>query len=140
MNENGYTLLESILQLLIMITFIHLFVLFFFWKAPIEQSYGDYKLTEWELFSADLQVILSEVNYFKLLDNGFSLKKNGTTYQITQSGSVIRQQKSGEGHIPLLTGVQSALYSFDGIYLNITATMLDDTVKERSFAVGLVTE
>lgn len=137
-NESGYTLLESILQLLIMIIFIHLFVLFFFWKGTIDRSYGDYKLTEWELFSAELQIILSEVDDFNLAEKGFSFKKNTNTYQINQSGSVIRQQKLGDGHIPLLTGVQTTHFSFDGIYLTVTATMLDDTVKERSFAVGLV--
>ena len=139
-SQGGYTLLECILHLLIMTVFIQLFMMFFYWKDPIEKQYADYTSTEWELFSVDIQMILSEINEFTLLDNGFSIKKNDNYYQINQNGTVIRQQKGGEGHLPLLTGIRSAIYTFDGMYLALQVTMHDGSVKERSFAVGLVPE
>ena len=66
-------LLESIFQLFIMTAFIHLFLLFFFWKGPIEQQYADYSSTQWELFSADLQQLLADVSEIQILDGGKSI-------------------------------------------------------------------
>ncbi len=138
-DEQGYTLLESIFQLLIMTAFIHLFLLFFFWKGPIEQRYSDYSSTEWELFSADLQQLLSEVSEFQLLSVGraIQLRNNRGVIDIEQSDSVIRTRVNGIGHTPLLTGIRAVTYTFDGITLNANVTMLDGSVKVRGFAVGL---
>ena len=54
--RQGYTFLESIFQLIIMTFSFNLFLLFFFWKDPIEQQYADYSSTEWELFSAGFTI------------------------------------------------------------------------------------
>ena len=141
-DERGYTLLESIFQLMIMTVFIHLFLLFFFWKEPIEQQYADYSSTEWELFSLDLQHILSDVSEIRLVSAGKSirLKDARGVIDIEQSGTVIRKRVDGAGHIPLLTGIRNVTYTFDGITLTAHVTMQDHSVKVRGYAVGLYPE
>ena len=142
LDERGYTLLESIFQLLIMAAFIHLFVLFFLWKGPIEQQYSDYSSTEWELFSADLQQLLADVSEIRLMSNGkaIRLRRNQETIDIEQSGTVIRKRVGGDGHVPLFTGIHSATYTFDGKALTAFVTMQDGSVKVRGFAVGYYPE
>lgn len=137
-NEQGYTFLESIFQLIIMTIFIHLFILFFFWKGPIEQYYTDSSSTEWELFSADLQYLLSDVNEIRLVNGGrtIRLKNNRGVIDIEQSGTVIRKRVDTTGHIPLVTGVKEATYTFDGMTITAYVKMLNDSVKVRGFAVG----
>jgi competence protein ComGF len=137
-DERGYTFLESIFQLIIMSLFIHLFLLFFFWKGPIEQRYSDYSSTEWELFSADLQYLLSDVSEIRLLNGGrtIRLKNNRGLVDIEQSGNVIRKRVDETGHIPLVTGVKEATYTFDGMTIIARVKMLNDSVKIRGFAVG----
>ena len=49
--EKGYTFIESLFQLIIFVTFAHLFILFFLWKAPIEQQYTNMSDGAWELFA-----------------------------------------------------------------------------------------
>lgn len=137
-NEEGYTFLESIFQLIIMTIFIHLFLLFFFWKGSIEQHYTDYSSTEWELFSADLQYLLSDVNEIRLVNGGSAirLKNNRGLIDIEQSGTVIRKRVDTTGHIPLVTGVKAVTFTFDGITITANVTMLNDSIKVRGFAVG----
>ncbi|MBO0600334.1 ComGF family competence protein [Sporosarcina sp. E16_3] len=138
-NELGYTFLESIFQLLIMTVFIHLFLLFFFWKGPIEQRYADHSSTEWELFSADLQYLLSDVSEIRLLNSGKTIRlRNGRgLIDIELSGTVIRKRTDENGHIPLVTGVKAVAHTFDGMTITAHVTMLDNSVKVRGFAVGL---
>ena len=137
-NEQGYTFLESIFQLIILTIFIHLFLLFFFWKGSIEQHYTDYSSTEWELFSADLQYLLSDVTEIRLVNAGrtIRLKNNRGMIDIEQNGTVIRKRVDTTGHVPLVTGVKAVAFTFDGITITAYVTMLDDSVKVRGFAVG----
>ncbi|WP_203246923.1 competence type IV pilus minor pilin ComGF [Sporosarcina beigongshangi] len=137
-DERGYTLLESIFQLLIMALFIHLFILFFFWKDPVEQQYANYSKMQWELFSAELQQLLTEVSEIQLLNGGkvIHFRNHHGSVDIEQSGSVIRKRVTGDGHIPLLTDVRSVVFSLDSTTLTIAVTTVEGTVKVRRFAVG----
>ena len=141
-NERGYTFLESIFQLLIMALFLQLFVLFFFWKEPIERQYADYGSTEWELFAMDLQQLLAEVSTIEVSDAGETLRFRNArgNIDIEQNGSVIRKRVNGNGHIPLLTSVRSAVFSIDGIGVTTQVVLADGTQKERRFVIGLYPE
>ena len=138
-DEEGYTFLESIFQLTVLSIFLHLFILFFFWKEPIEEKYFDTSSTEWELFSLDMQKLLSDVSEIQLLYEGttFRLVNNLERINIGQSGTVIRKLVNGEGHVPLITGVQSVRFTYDGMTLTAHVLLLNGSVKVRGFAVGL---
>ncbi|WP_158333721.1 competence type IV pilus minor pilin ComGF [Bacillus sp. OxB-1] len=141
MDEQGYTFLESIFHLLITIAFLQLFLLFFVWKAPIERQFSDHSATEWELFAIDLQRLLTNVSTLEIADaNKLSLRIDRSTYHVSQSGNVIRWQKAGEGHVPILTNVRSVNFTVDGSMITAHVTMLDGLVRERGFAVGLYPE
>ncbi|MBO1915310.1 hypothetical protein J4G37_62090, partial [Microvirga sp. 3-52] len=62
--EEGYTFIESLFQLIVFVTFAHLFVLFLLWKAPIEQHYTNMSDGAWELFALDLQASIIDVKEF----------------------------------------------------------------------------
>ncbi|MFS0575199.1 competence type IV pilus minor pilin ComGF [Sporosarcina sp. 179-K 3D1 HS] len=140
-DEQGYTFLESVFHLLIAIAFLQLFLLFFVWKAPIERQFSDHTATEWELFAIDMQRLLKNVSTFDMPDKDkISFRINGLTHQVGLSGNVIRWQKAGEGHVPILTNVRSVVFSFDGTIVTADVTMLDGQTRERGFAVGLFPE
>ena len=141
-DEQGYTFLESIFQLTVLSIFLHLFILFFFWKEPIEEKYFDTSSTEWELFSLDMQKLLSDVSEIQLLYEGttFRLVTRQGRINIGQSGTVIRKLVNGEGHVPLITGVKSVRFAFDGTTLSAHVKLLNGSVKVRGFAVGVYTK
>lgn len=139
--EQGYTFLESLFHLLITIAFLQLFLLFFVWKAPIERQFSDYSDTEWELFAIDLQKLLSNVSTFENPEpDKLTFRINRQTHQVNLSGNVIRWQKTGEGHVPILTNVRSVFFSVDGMLVTAYVTMLSGEIRERGFAIGLYPE
>lgn len=141
-NQSGYTLIESLFQLIILSIFLQLFVLFFFWKSPIEEQYSDVNSMEWELFAIDLQQLLVEVQEIELISGnmGIQFRTGENSIRVEKSSSVIRKRTNKLGHVPLLTGIQSVTFSLTGINLNADVIMLDGSQKERSFAVGYYPE
>lgn len=138
-DNRGYTLMESLLHLVIFAIFAQLFLLFFLWKEPIERHHMDKTNTAWELFALDLQADLVDIRTFALHDDRQGLQvRNGhdELIDIERTNNVIRRRKDGEGHVPLLTEMHSVHFTESGEYLHVEVTLQDGTRKERSFAIG----
>ena len=111
-NEQGYTFIESIFQLIIMAIFVHLFLLFFFWKTPIDNNMprchlliGNCLLLIYSSF-----YLMSNVLEVYPIGRGITLNKRKRLIDIEQGTGVIRKRVDGQGHIPLLTDVREAIY------------------------------
>lgn len=142
LGEGGYTFVESLFQLIILAIFVQLFLLFFLWKAPIEQQYADMSAIDWELFAVDMQQLLSDVQQISIYPTGrgVTLLNERGVIDIDQGTGVIRKRVYSLGHVPLLTNVYSVLFSLDGSTLYAEVTLLDGTQKERGFVIGLYPE
>ncbi|MCM3710904.1 ComGF family competence protein [Sporosarcina luteola] len=130
--------MEALFQLLILGIFLHFFVLFFYWKLPIERQLQDYYATEWELFAIDLQALLLDVDDFNvhLGERSISFTNERGKIEVGQSGNVIRKLINKTGYIPLFTSISSVAFSHEGYELNMEVTMLDGRKRERRFAIG----
>lgn len=137
-DESGYSLLEALFQLLIMGIFLHFFVLFFYWKLPIERQLQDYYATEWELFAIDLQALLIDVDDFNvhLGNRAITFTNERGKIEVGQSNYVIRKSINKTGYIPLFTNISSVVFNHEGYELNVEVTMLDGRKRERRFAIG----
>lgn len=137
-DDRGFTLIESILQLMIFVVFIHLVILFVFWKEPIERQYNDMLKTDFELFVLDLQASIVDVEDFQIHDDNRGIRFLTTRGRINieYRRGVIRKRIDELGHIPLLTEVETAQFNTDGTRLFVDVIMLDGTRKERIFAIG----
>lgn len=138
-NERGYTLIESLFQLAIFAIFVQLFILFFHWKAPIENYYMEQSNAGWEMFAVDLQAELVNVASFYVHTNarGIQLMTERGRVNIEQNNTVVRKTVDGSGHIPFLTGVESIQFTVKDTTLFANVVMLDGTEKERDFEVGI---
>ena len=138
-NDYGYTLIESLFQLIIFAVFVQLFLLFFYWKAPIERHYTDTTSLSWEMFAVDLQDELVNVRKIEVHSNakGIQFVTERGRINIEQNNTVIRKSIDGLGHIPFLTAVSSTDFKLNDTTLFVAATMLDGTRKERDFEVGI---
>lgn len=141
-NARGYTLIESLFQLIIFTVFAHLIVSFFLWKEPIDRQYGNLSTSEWELFAANMQKELTQVSQFSINANqkGFVIQTTRGRINFDQSSNVIRKRVIGQGHVPFLTKVSTATFTQSGTALFVEVTLLDGTRKERDFAFGLYQE
>ncbi|MHA6259505.1 competence type IV pilus minor pilin ComGF [Sporosarcina sp. CAU 1771] len=137
--DGGYTFIESLFQLLILAVFAQFFLLFFFWKAPIEQKYSELSALDWELFAVDMQQLLSDVEEISVFPNrrGITLLNERGVIIIEQGTAVIRKRVYGKGYVPFLTNVHSVRFSLDGFVLLADVTLLDGTKRERGFTVGI---
>lgn len=141
-NEGGYTLVESILHLAIFALFAQLFLMFFYWKAPIERYYTDHHTVAWEMFSADLQDELAIIDTLKVQNNGEGISFQTTRGRISiqRINQVIRKTVDGQGHVPLLTDISSVQFMINHPNLTVRVTMRDGTRKERDFTIGDYTQ
>ncbi|MBD7906811.1 competence type IV pilus minor pilin ComGF [Sporosarcina gallistercoris] len=139
--ESGYTLLESLLQLVIAAAFLHLLVLFLLFKESAHHQLADSQSAEWELFMVDLQADLSAVTRIGVNADGTVL----TAYKVnalqdiefSSVGGVIRRRIGSQGHVPLLTNVQKVKFIDEGPLLVVAVTHQDGTERQRRVAVGL---
>lgn len=140
-NEKGFSLIESIFQLLIFAAFLQLLILFFYWKIPIEQQYST-SHAGWEMFVADVQDELADVRRIELQKNGQGIQfiTERGRINLEHRQNVIRKTVDGAGHVPFLTAVSKAQFTLEGTQLVISATLVDGTRKERDFKVGIYPE
>lgn len=138
-DERGYTFIESLFQLIILAILVQLILLFFLWKAPIENQYSDMAATDWELFAVDMQRLLSNVQQIEVYPTGRGITFSNMRgiIDVEQGTGVIRKKVFGQGHVPLLTNVRSVVFHLEGSTLFADVTRLDGSQKERGFAIGL---
>ena len=140
--EKGYTFIESLFQLIVFVIFAQLFILFFLWKAPIEQQYTNMTNGAWELFAVDFQASIVDVREFNVHQGGRGIRfvTDRGRIDIEQRNTMIRKAIDGQGHIPFLTNVHSVYFTLNEPILSVTVTMLDGTRKERDFAIGFISK
>ncbi len=140
--EAGYTLFEAILQVVIFALFAQLFVLFFYWKAPIDQQYHNRSVMAWEMFAADFQDEISLVKSIEVIraGDGIRFQTSRGTITIEEKNQVIRKSIGGLGHVPLITEVVRTNFTLNDPILAVEVLMQDGTEMERDFIVGHYTE
>lgn len=136
--EGGYTLLETIFQVMIFAMFAQLFLLFFYWKAPIERQLKNRSAMQWEMFAVDFQDELANLYHMEVLQggNGIRFQTKRGIITIEEKNQVIRKTVGGQGHIPFLTEVSKATFTLNEPNLLVEVLLQDGTQKERDFTIG----
>lgn len=137
-NEQGFSLVESILHLLIFSMLVQFTVVYFYWQAPVERVYQGDLLGEWELFSLEMQEMLEEVTVVgEIKPKQFTFDNGRGKISIQHYDNMLRKVVDGHGHVPLLMNVRSSHFSMHGNELKLTVELLDGMRKERTFAIGI---
>lgn len=136
-NEKGYTLLESLFQLLIFSIFAQLFVMFFFWKGMMEEQYFNSSTTEWELFSLEFQELLMDIHQLSVSSgkNSVRITKGDEVHVVEQYHSLIRRTKKEGGHVPMLTGIRNVSFQRNEHFIMATVTMQSGKIFEKDFII-----
>ncbi len=106
--NKGYTLLESLFALIIVLLFVHLFYLFFVWKtwnAPLDEVL---ERVEHEMFWIEVDEWIREAVDVQISTSNRRLQVQTAegNYDIHLHNQNVRMQKNGRGHVPLLTKVE----------------------------------
>ncbi|MFC4411134.1 competence type IV pilus minor pilin ComGF [Chungangia koreensis] len=135
--ESGYTMLESLLQLSAFLLFAHLSFIILLTAGKLTSTVGDVEEIEWELFSAELLNMLSGTESVSVQPNnrGILCTLDGDQYEVTYYTGMIRRQKEGKGHEPLLLSVRDVHFLMDDQTLFLSVQFKSGKKKERSYAV-----
>ena len=93
----------------------------------------------WELFVQDIQEAFNDVAELKVSKDSRSVEvfyaNPVDTKKISRSGDVLRESIDNEGNIPLLIGIKSVLFTWDGQFMMISVIFQNGLEKERRFFV-----
>lgn len=137
--EEGYTFIESIIQLAIYALFAQLFVILMLWATKHDASALTKEHTEWELFINDFLSYLSKGQQVEIINNGkgISIQIADQWINIEKYNQMIRKKVNALGHEPMLIGIKDVQFSQRHGKLLIAVEFISGLKKEREFVVSL---
>lgn len=140
MNDKGYTLLESLFQLVVFVIFSHIFVLIMLWITEMKSTVLANEHTKWELFVYDANMYFVDVTSFEVNDthSKITFQTPDGLYSIERYQNIIRKQVENHGHEPLLIGIKSGRFYYENEELTIVVEFPNGIKKERTYYVPIV--
>lgn len=137
MDEKGYTLIEGIIQLSVLMLFSQVFAVTMWWLYKMEENVTNPMDTEWALFVQNVETYLNDIDSLVIQKEqpGIRFHKLGEEYDIEFYSTLIRKQKNRLGHEQLLLQVESLSVSIEGKSLRFFVTFLNGMEKEHTFYV-----
>lgn len=133
-NENGFTFFGSLFELVILMVFLPLIVIFFSLMIAFEKE-TDAGNAEWHLFSYELQSYLTKVDSIEVINNGSGIRvmQEEVEYDIELYGNLIRKQKFKQGHEVMATKLDSCSFQIEGTILTIFAEFANGRSMEAEY-------
>lgn len=140
--EDGYTLLEGIIQLSVLMLFSQVFAITIGWLHRMEENVTNPLETEWALFIQELESSLNDLETIMIQseDTGIRFRKNGEEYDVELYQDLIRRQKNRLGHEQLLLHVKSISTKMEGQALYFSVVFANGLQKEHTFYVTFLTK
>lgn len=137
-SSNGFTFLDSLLELLALSVMLPLVVLFYLFSSHFMLDL-DSSATEFRLFTLELQQYLdgSEQIYIMRDGKGMRIVQGAIVYDIELYGSVVRKRKDQLGHEIMLTDVKNSMFRLEGKRLTIQLEFQSGAKEEVDYALAL---
>lgn len=137
-SSNGFTFLDSLLELLALSIMLPLAAMFYLFSSHMLVDL-DSGATEFRLFTLELQPYLegSDQVHLTLKGKGVRIVKGKTTYDIELRGTVVRKRKDGLGHEIMMTDVKSGYFEIEENRLRIQLEFLSGAKEEADYALSL---
>ncbi|HSO57192.1 MAG TPA: competence type IV pilus minor pilin ComGF [Paenisporosarcina sp.] len=137
LNSKGYTFIDAILQLSVLLLFSQLILVYSMWFKHVEEHFFHAEPIEWEMFSLDFQSYVSTVTTINEQENqaGIRFVKDGEEFDIECYQSLIRKQKNRLGHEPMLTGLNSCKLKLLGNQVIIQVEFENGRKEERTYEI-----
>lgn len=139
LNQNGFTLLEALIHLVIFIMFTSFIILFYSWINQLNISIFTKEHVSWEMFTYDFKNYFNDISEIAIDEGGrgidITYTNSDETIQINQSNEVLRKQVERKGHVPMLVGVKNVEFNLEPGIVEIRVEFLNGLKKERTFFV-----
>lgn len=136
-NEQGYTLIESVFQLSVLLIFSHIFAVTIGWLSLVEVQVTNPTEIEWALFIEDVENYLNDLDTIivQTRNTGIRFIKDEDEFDIEIYQNLIRKQKNRLGHEQMLLHVKSINVSMEGQLLYFSVEFENGIDKEHTFYV-----
>ncbi|HWI48194.1 MAG TPA: competence type IV pilus minor pilin ComGF [Rummeliibacillus sp.] len=132
-DERGFTLLDALLQLMILVCFAHFFLLFFIWCSHKNNGMFNTDELQWELFSFQLQKELTyTTDFYRRTSYHIQYSSTRGNLGVKQASGELRRE---EGYQPLLFGVSMVNFEYSHNRLNTTVKFMNGKERSREFIV-----
>lgn len=144
-NSRGYTFIESIFQLVVLILFAHVLVFIVLWFTQFQKIEVIQDELNWELFVIDIREYLERAQQFKIINNGQAIQ-----FQVLDEGEIrvfiveksttnhIRKRAPTGGNEIMLPYVREIMFTAFAHELHMTLQMVNGQKRERVFIVPMV--
>lgn len=135
--EAGYTLIEGIIQLSVLMLFSQVFAITVGLLHKVEDNVTNPTEIEWALFIQDVETYLNHVEIIMVQreDMGIRFRKNEEEFDIEIYENLIRKQKNRLGHEQMLLHVKSISVNLEGNSLKFAVEFMNGIKKEHTFYV-----
>ena len=142
LTQDGYTFVDAILQLLVLLLFSQLILFYSVWFKQVEKHFFQSEPIEWELFSLEIENNLFGVTAIEeqVSQTGIRFVKNGAEYDIECYPSLIRKQRNRSGHEPMLIGVRKCKFQLLGDQVLIDVEFANGRKEARVYEVYISQE
>ena len=139
MNEQGYTLLEALFQLVVFVLIAHFIVFIMIWFAEMKTTVLFDEQSKWELFVYDLNMYLNDISSFSIRKDQkrITFQAADTIHNIDCYSNIIRDQVNG-GHVPMLIGINKCQLKYEEDMLTVAVEFPSGIKKERTFYVPVI--
>ncbi|MFJ7666075.1 competence type IV pilus minor pilin ComGF [Lysinibacillus sp. NPDC097195] len=139
MNEKGYTLLEVMFQLVVLVLVCHFFVFVMLWATTMKTTMMTDEQTKWELFAFEMHTNLANATSITISGNQrrIMLHTSNALHHFDCYRNMIRQQVNG-GHVPMLIGINKCQFELNNHELTIAVEFPSGLQKERTYYVPII--
>ncbi|MBD3108122.1 prepilin-type N-terminal cleavage/methylation domain-containing protein [Bacillus sp. AGMB 02131] len=122
--ESGFTLIEMLFSLTIMLIVAHLFLQTMLVVQPLKAGADEMNPLEWELFMHSLKKEIRMADTASAKGDKLDYIKEGTQYTVSRYNNILRRQAFGTGHVILLHNVKSFKVERQGDFIKLTVADL----------------
>lgn len=133
----GYTLVDALLQLAVLLLFSQLILFYSVWFKQVEKNYFQSEAIDWQMFSVDLESNISAVSSMTEQANqsGIRFEVSGVEYDVECYSSAIRKQKNRLGHEVMLVGIKSCKFEVTQDRVLVYVEFNNGHKEERTYEV-----
>lgn len=115
LNDKGFVFMHTLFDLLLMMIFLPLIVLFFGFMVSFSKE-TEAHLLEWQLFTTEFQSYLTAVDSLEIINSGGGIRvvQEGIEYDIELYANMVRKQKFSQGHEVMLTNIKNCRFEIRG--------------------------
>lgn len=133
--QKGFTLLETMVTVLILATVMMSMPLIFQMFHSIDRTVTIEEDFEWNLFLIHLRQDMLDANQFRITNTRLYYVKNNQGIMYEDYGNTLRRRKDALGHEVILQNIKTHRFSIEGHLISLKVEFVNGVEEEAQFVI-----